>query len=54
MLTEKEIFNALAERHGLENQKKFANSCVGIAGLGGLGSNIAVYLARLGDRNSVV
>lgn len=48
MLTEKEIFNALAERHGVENQKKFANSCVGIAGLGGLGSNIAVYLARLG------
>lgn len=48
MLTEKEIFNALAERNGLENQKKFANSCVGIAGLGGLGSNIAVYLARLG------
>ena len=48
MLTEKEIFNALVERHGLENQKKFVNSCVGIAGLGGLGSNIAVYLARLG------
>lgn len=48
MLTEKDIFNALSERHGLENQKKFANSCVGIAGLGGLGSNIAVYLTRLG------
>lgn len=48
MLTEKQLFNALAERHGLENQKKFSNSCVGIAGLGGLGSNIAVYLTRLG------
>lgn len=48
MLTQKDIFNALSERHGLENQKKFANSCVGIAGLGGLGSNIAVYLTRLG------
>ncbi len=48
MVTEKELFNALAERHGVEIQKKFANSCVGIAGLGGLGSNIAVYLTRLG------
>ncbi|OUN22599.1 thiamine biosynthesis protein ThiF [Flavonifractor sp. An82] len=39
---------ALIARHGAENQKKFAAASVGIAGLGGLGSHIAVYLARLG------
>lgn len=39
---------ALIARHGAENQKKFAAASVGIAGLGGLGSHIAVLLARLG------
>lgn len=39
---------ALIARHGAENQKKFAAATVGIAGLGGLGSHIAVHLARLG------
>ena len=39
---------ALIARHGAENQKKFAAASVGIAGLGGLGSHIAVHLARLG------
>lgn len=48
MLTREEINAALIERHGAENQKKFAAASVGIAGLGGLGSNIAVFLARLG------
>ena len=39
---------ALIARHGAENQKKFAAASVGVAGLGGLGSHIAVLLARLG------
>ncbi|MDO4274502.1 MAG: sulfur carrier protein ThiS adenylyltransferase ThiF [Eubacteriales bacterium] len=39
---------ALAQRHGWENQEKLSRSVVGIAGLGGLGSHIAVSLARLG------
>lgn len=48
MLTKEQIDAALIERHGAENQKKLAAATVGIAGLGGLGSNIAMYLARLG------
>ena len=39
---------ALCERHGADTQEKFSNATVGIAGLGGLGSNIAIHLARLG------
>ncbi|MGE4548136.1 MAG: sulfur carrier protein ThiS adenylyltransferase ThiF [Intestinibacillus sp.] len=48
MLTETELTAALVERHGEANQKKLRTAVVGIAGLGGLGSNIAVHLARLG------
>ena len=48
MVSEKEIYSALALRHGAENQKIFAEASVGVAGLGGLGSHIAVFLARLG------
>ena len=40
--------SALVERHGAEIQKKLDGATVGIAGLGGLGSNLAVFLARLG------
>ena len=47
-MTREEYFNALIERHGKEAQEKFINATVGIAGLGGLGSNIAFFLARLG------
>lgn len=35
-------------RHGKEKQALFAKAHVGIAGLGGLGSHVAVLLARLG------
>ena len=48
MISEEEINKALALRHGAENHKIFAASSVGVAGLGGLGSHIAVLLARLG------
>ena len=38
----------LEARHGKELQAKFTGSTVAICGLGGLGSNIAVALARAG------
>ena len=43
-----EWFSALKERHGKELQEKFSSVCVAVCGLGGLGSNIAVSLARAG------
>ena len=46
--TREEMLGALEERHGAEIQKKFSGSTVAICGLGGLGSNIAVSLARAG------
>lgn len=39
---------ALEERHGKELQNKFSSATVAICGLGGLGSNIAIVLARAG------
>ncbi len=47
-LTQEELHTALVERHGADIQQKLDRASVGIAGLGGLGSNIAVHLARLG------
>lgn len=46
--TKEEMYQALEERHGSQLQKKFANASVAICGLGGLGSNIAISLARAG------
>ena len=43
-----EMQQALEERHGKALQAKFRNATVAICGLGGLGSNIAVSLARAG------
>lgn len=48
ILTQQQLHDALVERHGAEIQKKLDGATVGIAGLGGLGSNLAVFLARLG------
>ncbi len=39
---------ALEARHGKEIQEKFAQATVAVCGLGGLGSNISVALARAG------
>ena len=39
---------ALEERHGKELQNKISSKTVAICGLGGLGSNIAILLARAG------
>lgn len=46
--TREEMVKALEERHGRELQKRFSAATVAICGLGGLGSNIAVSLARAG------
>lgn len=46
--TKDEWNKALCERHGEELQQKFSSATVAICGLGGLGSNIAITLARAG------
>ena len=46
--TKEDWMNALIKRHGASLQNKFSSSTVAICGLGGLGSNIAVALARAG------
>lgn len=46
--TKEEWSKALCERHGEELQKKFSSATVAVCGLGGLGSNIAISLARAG------
>jgi len=43
-----EWFSVLTERHGKVLQEKFSSAVVAVCGLGGLGSNIAVSLARAG------
>ncbi len=48
MISKEEFYQALIERHGEENQWKFNKATVAICGLGGLGSNIAFCLARVG------
>jgi len=49
LIPKKEEWNsALSERHGKEVQTKFSGATVAICGLGGLGSNIAISLARAG------
>ncbi len=42
------VHAALIARHGAENQAKIERARIGIAGLGGLGSAVAIHLARLG------
>ncbi|MDP2933961.1 MAG: ThiF family adenylyltransferase, partial [bacterium] len=44
----------LIERHGKSVHKKLKSATVGIAGLGGLGSNVAVSLARIGVGKIVI
>ena len=46
--TKDEWKKALEERHGKELQQAFSSATVAICGLGGLGSNIAISLARAG------
>ena len=48
MIAEEEYYKALVSRIGHEDAGKLRCATVGIAGLGGLGSNIALLLARSG------
>ena len=49
MIPTKEEWNkALEERHGKELHQAFSSATVAVCGLGGLGSNIAIALARAG------
>ena len=43
-----EWLDALIARHGLDLHKRFSSATVAVCGLGGLGSNIAIALARVG------
>ena len=43
-----ELWEALVERHSEETQQKLEQGRVAIAGLGGLGSNVAIALTRIG------
>lgn len=47
-MTREEWLAELHERHGKALQEKFTTACVAICGLGGLGSNVAISLARAG------
>lgn len=47
-MTNEVFIDALIERHGYEIYNKLNNSKIAIAGLGGLGSNVAMALARAG------
>ena len=42
------FFAALVSRHGADRQAKFSAARVAVCGLGGLGSNVAIALARAG------
>lgn len=46
--TKEEMYAALEERHGKEIQQRFQAASVAVCGLGGLGSNVAIALARAG------
>ena len=54
MVSEEEYFRALSGRIGEENLQKLKGSTIGVAGLGGLGSNIALLLARTGVGKLVI
>ena len=47
-VTREQIRQALCRRHTEAVQEKLSAACVAVAGLGGLGSHIAVFLARIG------
>ncbi|SEL32745.1 sulfur carrier protein ThiS adenylyltransferase [Ruminococcus sp. YRD2003] len=46
--TREEMYRALEERHGAELQRRLSAASAAVCGLGGLGSNIAIHLARAG------
>ena len=54
MVSEQEFYDALAGRLGKETTDKMKSSTIGVAGLGGLGSNISMLLARSGVGKLVI
>ena len=46
--SENEWTDALIARHGAELHRRFSSATIAVCGLGGLGSNIAIALARAG------
>ncbi|WP_170932258.1 MULTISPECIES: thiamine biosynthesis protein ThiF [unclassified Fibrobacter] len=48
MPSREEMLSALVERQGAENVQKLQAATVAVCGLGGLGSNVAIALARAG------
>lgn len=48
LVSEKEVRDALLERHGAATQTKLDAASVAICGCGGLGSTVAIALARIG------
>jgi len=47
-MTREEWLGVLRQRHGADLQRKFSSACIAVCGLGGLGSNVAISLARAG------
>lgn len=47
-MTRDEWLSVLSQRHGTDLQQKFSETCVAVCGLGGLGSNVSISLARAG------
>ena len=47
-MTRTEWYSTLEKRHGKDLQQKISSSSVAVCGLGGLGSNVAISLARSG------
>ena len=54
MITKEQFEKALEERQTAEIRSRLKEGCVAIAGLGGLGSNIALMLARTGIRKMLL
>ena len=54
LITEAAFMKALEEREGRDNVLRLSQTTIGIAGLGGLGSNIALMLARAGVGRLVI
>ncbi len=48
MVSREEMLAALVERQGAENVQKLQAATVAVCGLGGIGSNVAIALARAG------
>ena len=54
MISQSEWNNALIERHGRDLFNKAQNTTVAVCGLGGLGSNIAPLLIRMGIKRLIL